>query len=83
MTCPKCGSEAGWSGPVYKHWLAQGYDCIPTRFGEHLDFTCVVCGYVRSEPTLDAPPPTPLAPPEPPANSKLKGWRWSVFGIKS
>ncbi len=54
MDCPKCGSTAGWTGPVY-HWFASGsWRNADIRFNERLQYTCSTCGYVREEPTKDA-----------------------------
>lgn len=59
IACVKCGSVAGWKGPVYRLQLyAVGYG---TEFRQEcLEFTCLTCGYMRSEPTKDAPPETVL-----------------------
>jgi hypothetical protein len=56
--CKKCGVGGGWSGPVYKRFMAQPGN--PQR-RDWLEFTCKSCGYVRTEPTKDAP----LGPPPP------------------
>lgn len=67
--CPKCGSEAGWTGPTYKSdvWSTVGYGLIRK---ECLSFICVTCGYQRTEPTKDAPP----SPPPPPDPSQNPNW---------
>jgi hypothetical protein len=74
--CVKCGSIKGWEGPKYSF--------VPTFSGremEQLLFTCQACGYQRSEPTKDAPPP-PL-PETPPVCSCGKGGvcavHWAVI----
>ena len=47
MMCPKCGSVEGWEGPRYQRRQPGA--------GERLLFACYGCGYMRAEPTKDAP----------------------------
>jgi Zn ribbon nucleic-acid-binding protein len=54
LPCVKCGSESGWTGPVYRGVETLGFRDIPPMFSQWLEFTCVVCGYKRSERTKDA-----------------------------
>lgn len=71
MTCPKCGSDAGWSGPKYKTYFSLDG---PPR--EWLLYACDTCGYTRSERTKDAPSPPP------PENTPVsrRGWPdWHVL----
>jgi hypothetical protein len=62
--CPKCGSLEGWSGPIYRHAPLLLALRAPTArplvrlyVSDSLVFTCRTCGYERSEPTKDTPPP--------------------------
>lgn len=67
MTCPKCGSEAGWHGPTYK----PGEYYMGNRRSEvgRLAYACNTCGYERLERTLNqievADPVWPDTPPPP------------------
>lgn len=67
MTCPKCGSGAGWKGPTYKS-LLYPKNLSPINV-EKLAFECLTCSYVRYERTKDEPPPPP------PPNTKIRGGR--------
>ncbi len=76
MICPKCGSEAGWNGPSY-----SAYETGMIRDGtwgirECLVFTCVRCGFSRSERTQDAPPKPPDPPTDTDTGTQFFNWPW-------
>lgn len=80
--CPKCGSDRGWLGPKYKATEFTGGPGIGCRWAsEALLFTCQSCGYVRSEPTMDAPMPLPPPLDTDPGTqvpSPTAGWSWMM-----
>ena len=54
--CPKCGTQAGWSGPTYvperirtikKPFAAWSFRDTQEVVDEHLIYGCLKCGYVR------------------------------------
>lgn len=48
--CVKCGRASGWSVSYIPFKVtAAGYD-----IDEHLEFTCLVCGYKITGPCMDA-----------------------------
>lgn len=76
--CVKCGSVLGHDGPKYR--LAVYYvDEFTLRNKELLDFTCRMCGYVRSEPTHDTPANPP--PPEDIGGIHYPKRGWWRFGL--
>lgn len=51
LICPKCGSTKGWNGPMFERLDLPAMGTAPA---ERLAYYCVVCGFDRSEPTLDS-----------------------------
>jgi hypothetical protein len=56
--CPKCGQQEGWTGPRYQqgkrvHVLVPHKPSLfrrePVETTESLEWTCVVCGYIRHD----------------------------------
>lgn len=58
LPCLKCGSTQGWSGPRHEGLVTMilGAGEQP-GLSDWLEYTCLVCGWERREPTKDKPAP--------------------------